>query len=257
MNNIKIKNLWENNKSVLNGWLMLESSLTAEIMSHQGYDSLTIDMQHGLIGYSDLLKILQSIKTSQVSSIVRVPWLDPGIIMKSLDAGANAIICPMINNRNEAEKFISSMRYPPMGMRSFGPTRQNILNSNYYETANSEVSAIAMIETQQAMENLDDIISTPGLDAVYIGPADLTLGLTQGKLKPGMDREEPEMIDAIKRILSTAKKHSVRACLHCVSSSYAIKAINWGFDLVTLNSDVRLLTSSASKSVEEFRKGIN
>ena len=94
------------------------------------------------------------------------------------------------------------MRYPPMGIRSFGPTRQNILDSKYYETANSDVIAIAMIETQQAMENIEDIISTPGLDAVYIGPADLTLGLTQGKLKPGMDREEPEMIDAIKKILN-------------------------------------------------------
>ena len=257
MNYTKIKNLWSNNKPVLNGWLMLESSITAEIMSRQGYDSLTIDMQHGLIGYSDVLKILQSIKESKVSSIVRVPWLDPGVIMKSLDAGANAIICPMINNRKEAETFISSMRYPPMGIRSFGPTRQNILDSKYYETANSDVIAIAMIETQQALENIEDIISTPGLDAVYIGPADLTLGLTQGKLKPGMDREEPEMIDAIKRILNTAKKYSVRACLHCVSSSYALKAINWGFDLVTLNSDVRLLTSSASNSVEEFRKGLN
>ena len=185
-----IRGLWKNNKAVLNGWLSIESSLTAEIMAQQGYDSITIDMQHGLIGYSDLVKILQSIRASQVAPIVRVPWLDPGIIMKSLDAGAYGIICPMINNREEAEKLVASMRYPPMGKRSFGPTRQNIVRPTYYDYANSEVISIAMIETQEAMQNLNEIISTPGLDAVYIGPADLTLGITQGRLKPGMDREE-------------------------------------------------------------------
>ena len=176
--------------------------------------------------------------------------------MKSLDAGACGIICPMINNREEAEKFVTSMYYPPLGKRSFGPTRQNIINSNYFENANSEVISIAMIETKDAMKNLSDIISTPGLDAVYIGPADLTLGITQGKLKPGMDREEPEILDAIHEILKTAKKESKKACIHCVKTSYAIKAVKWGFDLVTLNSDVRLLSSAALSSIEEFRKGL-
>ena len=121
MNYTKIKNLWSNNKPVLNGWLMLESSITAEIMSRQGYDSLTIDMQHGLIGYSDVLKILQSIKESKVSSIVRVPWLDPGVIMKSLDAGANAIICPMINNRKEADDAVEVMKEYGLKVNDLSP----------------------------------------------------------------------------------------------------------------------------------------
>ena len=226
-------------------------------MSRQNYDTLTIDMQHGLIDYSDLLGILQAITGSGVMPIVRVPWLDPAYIMKSLDAGAEGIICPMINNKQEAEQFVSYMKYPPLGNRSFGPTRQNIVNgTDYFKNANKNVLCIAMIETDEAMKNLSEIISTDGLDAVYIGPADLTLGTTQGRLLPGMDREEDEMIERIKTILSEAKKMDKKACLHCVKTSYAIKAIKWGFDLVTLNSDTRLLATSVADSINEFRNGI-
>jgi 4-hydroxy-2-oxoheptanedioate aldolase len=163
----------------------------------------------------------------------------------------------MINNKKEAEQFVSFMKYPPLGNRSFGPTRQNIISGkNYYSNANDNVLCIAMIETEEAMKNLNEIISTDGLDAVYIGPADLTLGTTQGRLPPGIDREEEEMIERIKTILSKAKKAEKKACLHCVKTSYAIEAVKWGFDLVTLNSDTRLLASSASNSINEFRNGV-
>ncbi len=256
MSKTKLRTLWNSNKPVLNGWLQIDCPLTAEIMSRQGYDTITIDMQHGIIGYTGSVSMLQSMHSSGVTPIVRVPWLEPSSIMKALDAGAYGIICPMINNRAEAEKLVSYMRYPPLGSRSFGPTRHNIIENDYFEKANSEVICIAMIETGEAMENLQEIISTPGLDAVYIGPADLTLGVTNGKLPPGMDREEPEMVKTIKQILEVAKKEDKKACLHCVKPEYAIKAINWGFDLVTLNSDSRLLSSAASASINAFRGGL-
>ena len=253
----RLKKIWENGEFALNGWVSINNSFIAEIMSRQNYDTLTIDMQHGLIDYSDLIGMLQGITGSNVTPIVRVPWLVPSYIMKALDAGAQGIISPMINNKEEAEEFVSYMRYPPLGNRSFGPTRQNIIQGpDYYKTANENVLCIAMIETAEAMENLEKIINTNGLDAVYIGPADLTLGTTEGKLPPGMDREEEEMIDRIKTILRAAKKAEKKACLHCVKTSYAIQAIKWGFDLVTLNSDTRLLVSSASHSINEFRNGL-
>ena len=253
----KLKKIWDKNNYALNGWVSINNPFSAEIMSRQNYDTLTIDMQHGLIDYSDLIGILQAITGSGVMPIVRVPWLDPAYIMKSLDAGAEGIICPMINNKQEAEQFVSFMKYPPLGNRSFGPTRQNVVNgTDYFKNANNNVLCIAMIETDEAMKNLNEIISTDGLDAVYIGPADLTLGTTQGRLPPGMDREEEEMIERIKNILSVSKKLGKRACLHCVKTSYAIQAIKWGFDLVTLNSDTRLLASSAADSINEFRNGV-
>ena len=258
MNFNKLKKLWDNDRSALNGWLMINNNFTAEIMSRQNYDSITIDMQHGLIDYSDLLGMLQAFTGSEITPIVRVPWLDPGHIMKALDAGAYGIICPMINSRSEAEKFVSYMRYPPRGERSFGPTRQNlIIGKDYYLNANDDIICIAMIETKEAMINLKEIISTPGLDAVYVGPADLTLGITEGRLLPGLDREEPEIIDTIKLILETAKQEGKKACLHCVEPSYAKKGIKWGFDLVTLNSDVRLISNAASSSIKEFKNDQN
>ena len=209
----RLKKIWDNGEYALNGWVTINNSFIAEIMSRQNYDTLTIDMQHGLIDYSDLVGMLQGVTGSNVTPIVRVPWLDPGYIMKALDAGAQGIISPMINNKKEAEEFVSYMRYPPLGNRSFGPTRQNIVQgSDYYNTANENVLCIAMIETAEAMKNLEQIISTDGLDAVYIGPADLTLGTTEGRLPPGMDREEEEMIDRIKTILRAAKKVEKKAC---------------------------------------------
>ncbi|WP_282608583.1 HpcH/HpaI aldolase/citrate lyase family protein [Pelagibius sp. Alg239-R121] len=250
-----LKSLWAEGKPALNGWLSIANSFSAEIVSAQGYDSVTVDLQHGIIDYSGAVPMLQAMRASGVTPMVRVPWLDAGAIMKALDAGAYGIICPMVNSRAEAEQLVSYMRYPPRGTRSFGPTRANFsAGAGYAAEANDEVLCLAMIETAEAMENLEEIVSTPGLDGVYIGPADLTIGVTNGRLPPGFDREEPEMIEAIQRILAAAKTAGIRACLHCGSPAYAAKAIGWGFDLVTLLNDVRLLAASASASVSQTRE---
>lgn len=249
-----VKELWSNGKPVLNGWLSIANAFSAEIMAAQGYDSMTVDLQHGIIDYPDSVAMLQAMRASNVTPIVRVPWLDPAAIMKALDAGAYGIICPMVNTREQAEALVSYMRYPPLGNRSFGPARAAVsAGSNYPSEANGEVMCLAMIETAEAMSNLDEIVKTPGLDGVYIGPADLTLGVANGRLAPGFDREEPEMIDAIKRILTAAKSADIRACLHCGSPEYAAKAIDWGFDLVTLLNDVRMLARAAEQEVKATR----
>ena len=246
---------WAAGKPVINGWLSMASSFGAEIMAGQGYDALTVDLQHGFVGYESATGMLQAMRASGVTPMVRVPWLDPGDIMKALDAGAYGIICPMINTPEEAARFVSYMRYPPDGQRSFGPTRVNFsAGGDYGQHANKEVLALAMIETAEAFANLEAIVTTPGLDGVYIGPADLTLGLTNGRLPAGFDREEPEMVDAIKRILAAAHKAGIRAALHCGGPAYAAKAIGWGFDLVTLSNDVRLLAGAAQASVSDVRK---
>ena len=211
-----LKKKWKNGEATLNGWLSIGNSFTAEIMAQQGYDSLTIDIQHGFLDYNDAKGMLQAIRASRVTPMVRVPWLDPGIIMKSLDAGAYGIICPMINTSDQASVLVDTIRYPPHGSRS-----------------------------------LDAICATKGLDGIYIGPADLTLGVTKGRLAPGFDREEPEMIDVIKRILVAAKSQNIHAGIHCGTPQYAAKAVGWGFDLTTISGDVRLLAASAGASVNQ------
>ena len=250
----KLKKNWSNNKATLNGWLSIPNAFTAEIMAEQGYDSITVDVQHGVIDFSDCVSMLQAMRASGVVPISRVPWLDPAIIMKVLDAGSMGVICPMVNTKSQAEELVSYCKYPPHGVRSFGPTRANIsLGANYWNEANKNIVCLAMIETQEAYDNVEEIASTPGLDGLYIGPADLTLGLGKGKLAPGFDREEPEMIEATKNILAAAKKNNKIAALHCGTPEYAAKGVQWGFDMVTISNDVRLLISASSSSVKKFR----
>ena len=252
-----IRRLWSEGKPVLNGWLSIGNPFTAEIMAAQGYDALTIDQQHGFLGYEAAAAMMQAIRASSATPMMRVPWLSAGDIMKALDAGALGIICPMINSRAEAEQLVSYMRYPPHGQRSFGPTRAVVAHgADYGQKADEEVLCLAMIETADGMKNLDEIVTTAGLDGVYIGPADLTLGLTGRKYPTGFDREEPEMVAAIKTILAKAHAAGIRACLHCGSPAYAAKAISWGFDLVTLLNDVRLLASAAQASLTATRKAM-
>jgi 4-hydroxy-2-oxoheptanedioate aldolase len=250
-----IRAAWAAKKPVLNGWLSIGCPFSAEIMAAQGYDSITIDMQHGLVGYETTTLMLQAMRASGVTPMVRVPWLDPAAIMKSLDAGAYGIICPMVNSREDAERLVSYVRYPPNGVRSFGPTRVNFsAGADYGAHADEQVLCLAMIETLEAVANLDAIVSTPGLDGVYIGPADLTLGLTGRRYRTGFDREEPEVVAAIHNILHKAHAAGIRACLHNGSPEYAAKAISWGFDLVTVSNDVRLLADAAKSSVAATRK---
>jgi len=245
---------WSEGRPTLNGWLSIGNPFSAEIMAAQGYDSLTVDLQHGFLDFADAKPMLQAIRASGVIPMARVPWNEPGIIMKCLDAGAYGIICPMVSTPDQAAALVDAMRYPPRGNRSFGPTRANFsAGGNYASEANDNVVCFAMIETAEAVDNLDAIAATPGLDGLYIGPADLTLGVTKGRLPPGFDRQEEEMIAVIKKIREAAHRAGIRAALHCGSSEYAAKAIGWGFDMVTLLNDVRLLASAASASVKQAR----
>jgi 4-hydroxy-2-oxoheptanedioate aldolase len=173
-----VKRLWQQDRPALGGWLMIPSGFSAEVMAHQNLDWLCIDMQHGLIDYDTALAMLQAISTTATTPFVRVPWNDSAIIMKMLDAGAYGVIVPMVNSRAEAEAAVAACRYPPQGIRSFGPIRAvYYAGLDYFAYASQEVSCIPQIETTAAVENLDEILSVEGVDAVYIGPMDLSISL--------------------------------------------------------------------------------
>ena len=249
-----LKELWAEGRPALNGWLSIASPFVAEIMAGQGYDTLTIDLQHGALDYSAMLPMLQAMRAWPVTPIVRVPWREPGIVMKALDAGAMAIICPMINNAEEAAEFASFMRYPPRGTRSYGPTRAAVAHPGYGVAANDEVLAFAMIETREGLDNVEAIAATPGIDGLYVGPSDLALGTSDGRLAPGFDPTDETLVASIKRIAAVAKANGIMAGLHCGAPDYAAEAIKWGFDLTTVSGDSRLLAMAASASTERWRK---
>ncbi|MFN0116657.1 MAG: HpcH/HpaI aldolase family protein [Paracoccaceae bacterium] len=252
----RLRQIWAEGRTTANGWLSIGNAFSAEIMAAQGYDSLTVDMQHGALDYAAFLPMLQAMRASGVVPLARVPWLEPGIIMKSLDAGAYGVICPMVNTPEDAARFVSYTRYTPEGQRSFGPTRATYsAGGNYAAEANRQMLAIAMIETAEALANLDTIVATPGLDGIYVGPADLTMSLTRNTLPSGFDREEPEMIAALQRIASACGRAGIVAGLHCGTAEYAVRAIGWGYRMATIGgSDARLLAAAAGANLSRFRE---
>lgn len=246
-----LRRLWGEGKAAVNGWCAIPSSFSAETMAHQGWDSVTVDLQHGVVDYQTAVTMLQGISTTPTMPVVRVPWLEPGIIGKVLDAGAYAVICPMINNRAEAERLVAACRYPPKGSRSFGPIRALLYaGADYAKHANDTVIVFAMIETRDALNNLDEILSVPGLDAIYIGPADLSnaLGCT-----PKFDQDEKPVVEAIDLIVSKAKQHGVVAGIHNGTPEYAQKMIDKGFQFVTIASDARLMAAKAAEVIGKMR----
>ena len=247
----RLNEVWASRGKAVNGWLSIPSPITAEICGRQDYDSITVDLQHGLNDYPDALSMLQALATSDATPLARVPWLEPGIIMKLLDAGALGIICPMVNTRADAEGLVRYANYAPVGERSFGPTRaMMIYGADYPTRANDTVVTLAMIETTQGLENLDEIVRTPGLTGVYIGPSDLSLSMGH---TPKLDQDEPVVVEAIKRILKAAQDAGIKACIHCLAPAYAKEMFDLGFDLVTPGSDIRLLTAAAQGIVTEMR----
>lgn len=251
----RLRQLWDQGRPTLNGWCSIGSPFAAEIMAAQGFDSLTVDMQHGALDYSDLLPMLQAMRASGATLIARVPWLDPAQVMKALDAGAEGIICPMVNTPEDAARLVSYLRYPPEGQRSFGPTRAAYAHGpGYAQEANRRILGLAMIETAEAFANRAAIIATPGLDGIYVGPADLTQSLSAGRFPFGVDRQEPEMVAAIRDIAATCRAQGIVAALHCGSPDYARQAIDWGFNMVTVGGDVGFLASAASAAVKGFRR---
>ena len=178
--------------------------------------------------------------------MVRVPWNEPGIIMKMLDLGVMGIISPMINNKNDCEKFISYCYYPPLGQRSFGPMRAQLVHgTSYFNKANKNILSFAMIETKEAVENLDEILSVPNLTGVYIGPADMS---SSYGLPPKFDVREDPVFSNIKLIVKKTNDHGKIAGIHNGSTDYAKEMINIGFKFVTVLSDFRIYECKFSKN---------
>ena len=248
----KIKQLWQSGGAAVNGWLAIPNGFSAETMAQGGWDSVTVDLQHGVQDYMSMVTCFQAMQAHPVLPMVRVPWNEPGIVGKVLDAGAYGVICPMVNTVEQARNFVSYCRYPPAGARSNGPIRAGIygVSTGYQKTANEEILCIPMIETQQAIDDLEHILDVPGIDAVYIGPSDL--GFSMG-LIPILDRDEPQILEAYDKILRETAKRGIAACIHCATPAYAKRAIGMGFKLVTINNDSGLLLGAAKAAVAEVR----
>ncbi|MBQ74361.1 MAG: 2,4-dihydroxyhept-2-ene-1,7-dioic acid aldolase [Gammaproteobacteria bacterium] len=244
---------WRANKQTIGAWMFIDSPFVAESMAHAGFDWLCLDMQHGLLDYTDIKCMLPAISTTDTIPFVRVPWNEPYEIMKVLDAGAYGVVVPLVNNAEEAARAVAACRYPPKGMRSFGPVRAAMsAGRNYAQEANDEIACIVMIETAEALENLDEIMSTPGVDAVYIGPADLAFALG---LPPSGDNDEPIHVEAVNKIFECSRKHNIAAGIQTGSVAYTKRYLDQGFHMVTLGGDSGFMARMARQELKAARQG--
>ena len=246
---------WRTGGQTIGGWLSVGNAYTAEIMASMGFDWLCIDMQHGLLSYDDLRYMLPAMSNYPTIPFVRPEWNRPSEIMKALDAGAYGVIVPMVNNREEAEQAVSACRYPPEGGRSFGPIRAAMYaGPGYVQQANRSIACLAMVETEQALENLDEIASTPGLDGIYIGPSDLAYALG---LPPRGDNDDPKHVATVAKILAVCQKHGIAAGMHTGSLAYTQRYLKQGFNLVMLGSDSAWMMQGARRELTEAKKTLN
>jgi 4-hydroxy-2-oxoheptanedioate aldolase len=249
----KLKARLKSGKACVNAWLAIPSGFSAEVMAQCGFDSVTVDMQHGVQDYLSMVQCFQAMDKYPITPMVRIPWNEPGIIGKVLDGGAWGVICPMVNTPAEAKALASACLYPPQGKRSNGPIRAAAYceASPYQSIANDEVLVIPMIETQEAIDNLDAILDVSGISGIYVGPSDL--GFSLG-MKPMLDREEPQILSIYEKLLAATKKRGQIAGIHNATGAYAARMIAMGFRLVTLFNDSGLMARAARAEIATTRK---
>ena len=235
-------------ESVVNMWLSIGSSYSAEGAGHSGAHSVTVDLQHGMFGFSEALHMLQAISATPAVPMVRVPALDPAQIMHLLDAGAYGVICPMISTPDEAAALVAACRYPPHGTRSFGPSRGLLYGgADYVAHANETVMAIPMIETAEAVDRIDDILAVEGVDMVYLGPNDMAFALDGHVRFPRPDSER-----AMAHVLERARVHGVPVGIFCADAAEAGLRLEQGYALVTPGNDFGHLTRSLTGAVKSL-----
>lgn len=237
--------------TAVNGWCAIPSPVTAEIVGRAGFDMVTVDLQHGLIDYQMALSMCQVLQGLPAPVLARVPWNEPGIVMKCLDAGFSGLICPMINTAEDARRLVQSARYAPLGGRSFGPTRANLVHGvGYAKGANDKVLVLAMIETREALHNLDAILAVEGIDGVYVGPSDLGLSLGH---EPTLDPTAAEVLDAISAIEKRTRAAGRIAGVHTGSAEMVRWMLAQGFSFASLLTDVRIFVNSLAAQLAATR----
>lgn len=249
----QIREQWEQGRRAVNCWMLGPSLMSAEVVGTLGFDSILLDLQHGGLDGAQAYAMLLALSTSSATPLVRVPDDDPATIMRMLDAGAQGIVCPMIDTAAAAEAFVQACRYPPRGSRSYGLTRTGWVHGRdeYFDRIDDLVVTIAQIESPPAVENLDAILATPGLDAILIGPVDLGLALT-GELPKGLG--EPPLAGRLEPIVAAARRGGVRVAMPPHAPADAALLREWDVDMVSIGSDVTLLATAARQRLEEARE---
>jgi 2-dehydro-3-deoxyglucarate aldolase len=232
-------------------WVGMANPDIAEQLSGMGFDWLVFDVEHGVFGFPDVQKMMQGMsRSSDCMPMVRVPFNEPVYFKWAFDVGATGVVVPLVNTKEEAQMAIRAAKYPPMGIRGCGPRRASRYYTEfepYVKSANDETLVVVMIETQQAVDNVDEILSVEGVDATFVGPDDLSLNL--GIF---LQKQHPRFKAALEKVLEACKRHGVAPGMHCSQNNIS-DAIAQGFQFVALNDDDTFLQMGAQACLEKVR----
>jgi 2-keto-3-deoxy-L-rhamnonate aldolase RhmA len=237
-------------EAVIGTFISIGHPDVAEWLSRIGFDWLLLDNEHSPTGLETLQTMMQGMNGSPCVPLVRPQWNDPVIIKRVLDAGAYGVLIPWVNSKEQAEQAVSACKYPPQGLRGFGPRRAGMFDPDYFTTANDEILVTVQIETGEALKNLDDIMSVPGIDACYIGPYDLSVSLGFG-VPPKW--EEPRYMAAIDRVLEVAARHGKPAGMFANMENIEW-ALEKGFRFNSVDNDDIFLLRGARMALEKANR---
>jgi 4-hydroxy-2-oxoheptanedioate aldolase len=244
-----LREKWRAGEPTWGAWLALPNSWVAESISRLGFDYVCIDLQHGMIDYPDATELVLAIHAGGSVPVVRVPSNDLAAINRMLDAGARGIIVPLVETLADVESAAAACRYPPAGRRSYGPNRAALHSPGpYFETANDDVLCIPMIETRAALEGVEKLAAVPGVDALYVGPNDLSLALG---LPPGPDSPDPYQ-SAYRRIARACREAGIAAGIHA-NAALAAKHRESDYRMITVSTDASALVRGVAADLEKAR----
>jgi 4-hydroxy-2-oxoheptanedioate aldolase len=251
-NSLSLSDKLRSGTPVITGWSFLSEPMIPEMLARAGYPAVTVDMQHGAYDFDGAREALSAIALGGAHRIARIPLADNAMAGRLADMGAECLIAPMINSREEAVAFARAIKYPPVGDRSFGPFRAAQLtgesSEEYLKNANSQLVSLAMIETQEAIDALDDILSVPELDGVFVGPSDLSLSLSNGA---GVDPNGDGTAEVCAMIAKKAEKAGKIPGVFCLNADKVKEAVQQGFKLITYGIDIGFLEDSAKTALAE------
>ncbi len=242
-------------ETIFSAWCTLASPLAAETIAREGFAAVVLDVQHGLWDTASLIAGIGAVHHGGATPIVRVPLEDSAFVSRALDCGAEAIIAPMINSAADAKKFAAVAKFPPLGERSWGPQRAMALQGrsntvDYLREANAGTLTLAMIETPAALANVDAIAATPGIDALFIGPYDLSTALSGGTAQ---DVQAPQVERAIDQICAAAVKAKKIPGIYCRDAERALAMSRRGFKFITIGSDLGIVREGAAAVLKALK----
>jgi 4-hydroxy-2-oxoheptanedioate aldolase len=252
----RLRAKWEAGEPVFGLWAGIPTSLTAELAAAAGYDYVCVDLQHGASTEATLVSMFQAAQAGGAVPLARLAWNEPWLIMRALDLGAAGVILPLIDNAAEAARAVEACRYPPHGKRSYGPVRAElVVGSASPDELGADALCIAMIETREALDNLDEIAATPGLDGLYIGPSDLALalGLPPRPVVGDIDGDRRALADAIEQVRDACAANGLIAGMHCGAGQAASKYADAGFKLITVGIDTSWYKAAIRRELDTAR----